>query len=158
MKVGVVSDTHLGSVTRDFQWIYDEYLSHVDLILHAGDIISVNVVEFLQRDYFHGVYGNMDPFEVRAVLPEKQTLDIGEHRVGLVHGWGSSEGLEERIRPLFPDVDVIVYGHSHKAVNHVKDGILFFNPGTATGYSSSGSHSIGILEFGDAISGTIISF
>lgn len=156
MKVGVVSDTHLGGVTQDFQWIYDQYLAGVDMILHAGDIVSVNVVEFLENDNFHGVYGNMDPLEMRSILPDRLVLDIGGYRVGLIHGWGSSEGLEERIRPIFHDVDVIVYGHSHKAVNHVKGGILFFNPGTATGYSSSGTHSIGMLEFGDTISGTII--
>jgi putative phosphoesterase len=156
MKVGVVSDTHLRSMTRDFQRIYDQYLSGVDMILHAGDIVSMDVVEFLEKDDFHGVYGNMDPLEMRAILPDRLVLDIGGYRVGLIHGWGSSEGLEERIRPVFRDVDVIVYGHSHKAVSHVKDGILFFNPGTATGYSASGAHSIGILEFGDTISGTII--
>lgn len=156
MKAGVVSDTHLRGMTHDFQRIYDQYLSGMDLIIHAGDIVSVNVVEFLEKGLFHGVYGNMDPLEMRAILPDRKVLNIGKYRVGLIHGWGSSEGLEERIQPLFHDVDVIVYGHSHKAVNHVKDGILFFNPGTATGYSSSGVHSIGILEFGETVSGTII--
>ncbi len=156
MKAGVVSDTHLRGMTHDFQRIYEEYLSDVDMILHAGDIVSVDVVEFLERGPFHGVCGNMDPLEMRAVLPDKLVLNIGKYRVALIHGWGSSEGLEERIRPLFRDVDVIVYGHSHKAVNHMKDGVLFFNPGTATGYSSSGMHSIGILEFGETVSGTII--
>ncbi len=156
MKAGVVSDTHLRGITSDFQRICEEYLSDVDMILHAGDIVSVEVVKFLERGSFHGVCGNMDPLEMRAVLPDKLVLNIGKYRVALIHGWGSSEGLEERIRPLFRDVDVIVYGHSHKAVNHMKNGVLFFNPGTATGYSSSGMHSIGILEFGETVSGTII--
>ncbi len=158
MKAGVVSDTHLRGITDDFQWIVNTYLSDVDMILHAGDIVSVNVVEFLNNGSFHGVCGNMDPPEMRALLPDRQVLTIGKHRVGLIHGWGSPEGLEERIRPVFQNVDVIVYGHSHKAVNHLKDGILFFNPGTATGYSASGVHSIGILEFGETVSGTIIAF
>ncbi|NNG06210.1 MAG: YfcE family phosphodiesterase, partial [Desulfobacteraceae bacterium] len=53
-------------------------------------------------------------------------------------------------------VDVIVYGHSHQAVNYVKDGILLFNPGTATGFSYSKDHSLGILELGETIRGEII--
>jgi putative phosphoesterase len=56
----------------------------------------------------------------------------------------------------FSNVDVIVYGHSHKPVNHIVQGVLLFNPGTASGYSSSGVHSIGILECGDTVKGEII--
>jgi hypothetical protein len=53
-------------------------------------------------------------------------------------------------------VDVIVYGHSHRAMNEVVQGVLLFNPGTASGFSSSGVHSIGILECGDTVKGEII--
>jgi predicted phosphodiesterase len=77
--------------------------------------------------------------------------------LGLIHGWGSSRGLEERIRQEFKDVDIIVYGHSHCAANHLKEGVLLFNPGTATGYSSSQGHSIGILELGETIHSEIIT-
>ena len=53
-------------------------------------------------------------------------------------------------------VDVIVYGHAHKAANHMREGVLLFNPGTVAGYTPSGVHSVGVLEVGDAISGDII--
>jgi len=66
--------------------------------------------------------------------------------VGLIHGWGPAEGLEDRILSVFSDVDIIVYGHSHVPANHIREGILLFNPGTATGYSATGEHSIGILR------------
>jgi hypothetical protein len=56
----------------------------------------------------------------------------------------------------FPDVDVIVYGHSHRPVNHIRNGILCFNPGTATGFSRNGEHTIGILELGDTLRGRIV--
>jgi putative phosphoesterase len=77
--------------------------------------------------------------------------------LGLIHGWGAASGLEERIMTEFQAVDVIVYGHTHIAANHVREGIVFFNPGTATGYSSSGLHSIGVLELDQAIHGNIIT-
>ncbi|MBW1703875.1 MAG: metallophosphoesterase family protein [Deltaproteobacteria bacterium] len=156
MKIGVISDTHLGRVTREFEQIYDRYLSDKDLVLHAGDITSAVIVDFLRRKDFHGVYGNMDPYDVRDMLPDKKVIELGPYRLGLIHGGGPSAGLEERVWSEFQNVDVIVYGHSHKAVNHIRDGVLVFNPGTATGFSSSGIHSIGILELDDTIHGEII--
>ncbi len=99
----------------------------------------------------------MDSVEVRKNLPCKNVIELGTYRLGIIHGWGSSDDLEDRIRPEFQNVDVIVYGHSHRAANHIRDGVLFFNPGTATGFTSSGVHSIGVLELDDAIHGKIIT-
>jgi putative phosphoesterase len=156
IKIGVLSDTHLHRVTRKFRKIYDNYFADKDVLLHSGDYVSTDVVDFLSRKDFHGVYGNMDPFEIKELLPAKKIIELGAYRLGITHGWGPAVGLEGRIRPEFTDVDIIVYGHSHHAVNHIKDGVLIFNPGTATGYSHNGIHSIGILELGDTIQGEII--
>ena len=157
MKIGVISDTHLHRVTKEFTEIYDEYLSDKEMILHAGDLVSPEIIELLKEKDFNGVCGNMDPPEVKRCLPEKKILNLMGYRLGLIHGWGRSDDLEDRILPLFDNVDVIVYGHSHIASNHVRDGVFLFNPGTATGYSASGVHSIGILELGDAVRGEIIT-
>ena len=157
MKIGVLSDTHLREVTSELRGIYDMYLADMDLILHLGDIVSPEVVRFLSKKPFHCVHGNMDPPDLKEILPRKKVLELDSYRLGITHGWGVSEGIEDRIRPEFNNVDIIVYGHSHRAANHVSDGVLFFNPGTATGYSSSGIHSIGVLELGDAVRGEIIT-
>ena len=157
VKIGVLSDTHLHQVTEEFIEIYDQYLSDMDLVLHAGDVVSPDVVDFLNAKDFHGVCGNMDPVGLKQLLPEKKILNLAGYRIGLVHGWGQSDGLEDRILPLFHNVDIIVYGHSHIASNHMKEGVLFFNPGTATGYSASGKNSIGVLELGETVRGKIIS-
>ena len=156
MRIGVLSDTHLHRVSRDLREILDHHLSQVDVLFHVGDYTSPVVMEFLSSKNFHGVYGNMDPLGIRAVLPEKKIVELGGFRFGLIHGWGSSAGLEEKVLGQFTDVDVIVYGHSHKPMNDVVQGVLLFNPGTASGYSSYGVHSIGILECGDTVEGEII--
>lgn len=156
MRIGVLSDTHLHRVSKDLREILDHHFSRADVLFHLGDYTSPVVMEFLSSKNFHGVYGNMDPVDIRAVLPEKKIVEIGGFRFGLIHGWGSSQGLEERVLGQFTAVDVIVYGHSHKAMNEVVQGVLLFNPGTASGYSSSGVHSIGILECGDTVKGEII--
>ena len=156
MKIGVLSDTHLFQVTKAFVDIYNTYLSDVDMIIHAGDIVSPDIVDFLEKNVFHGVQGNMDPLEVKALLPEKKIVEVASYRLGIIHGWGAASGLEERILPLFPNVDVIIYGHSHIPANHVREGVLMFNPGTVTGYSKNGFNSIGILEVSETVEGRII--
>ena len=156
MKIGVVSDTHLHSVTNGFKEIYNRYLAETDLILHAGDVVSSEVIDFLSKNNFRGVHGNMDPVDVKQRLPGKTVVELKQCRIGLMHGWGSSVGLEDRILPEFGKVDVIVYGHSHRPASFVKAGVLFFNPGTATGYSSSGIHSLGLLQVNETVDHEII--
>jgi len=156
MRIGVLSDTHIHRVSKDFRDLLEHYFSEVDVLFHVGDYTSPVVVDFLSSKNFHGVYGNMDPVDIRAVLPEKKIVEIGGFRFGLIHGWGSPGGLEERVVGQFSQVDVIVYGHSHKAMNEIVHGVLLFNPGTASGYSSSGVHSIGFLECGDTVKGEIV--
>jgi uncharacterized protein len=76
--------------------------------------------------------------------------------LGLIHGWGAKTDLEDRVSREFREVDVIVYGHTHVAANHSREGVLFFNPGTAIGYTASGPHTIGILEIDNDVTGRII--
>jgi putative phosphoesterase len=156
-KIGILSDTHLQGVTRELEDIYEYYLSDVDIILHAGDFVSAEVVEFLSRKEFHGVHGNMDPVDVTKMLPKKKVIELGPLRLGLIHGSGPSAGLEDRIWAEFRKMDVIVYGHSHRAAKRMREGVLLFNPGTAVGYSYSQKNTLGFLEIGDTIKGTIIS-
>ena len=156
MRIGVLSDTHLHRLTDEFKDLVDHYLADTDVVFHVGDFTSARVVEYLSKRPFYGVCGNMDPLDVKAGLPEKRVVELGVYRFGLVHGWGPSEGLEERVSEIFSNVDVIVYGHSHKPVNHVRGGVLLFNPGTACGYSANGFHTVGILECGDTVRGEIV--
>jgi len=115
------------------------------------------VIDFLARKDLRAVSGNMDPPELRQRLPVKEVFQLGPYRFGLIHGWGPSAGIEERVRREFNDVDVIVYGHSHQPANHERDGVRYFNPGTATGFSSAGLYSIGMIEIGETLHAEIIT-
>ena len=156
MKIGIISDTHLNGVNSRLKEIYNNHFTDVDMIIHAGDAVSAEIIEFLGQKHLHAVQGNMDSQEIKDRLPIKKIFEANDVRIVLIHGWGSSIGIEERIKPEFEDIQVIVYGHSHRAVNHMHDGILFFNPGTATGFCADGIHSIGILDVGRGITGNII--
>ncbi|MBW2058156.1 MAG: metallophosphoesterase family protein [Deltaproteobacteria bacterium] len=144
-RIGVISDTHLTVPDETLKRIVRVYFSQVDLIVHLGDYVDYRVAAYLmEQGEFMGVAGNMDPPEVRDTLPVKQVLKLGRLTVGLIHGWGPPHGLEEKILREFGEVDAILYGHTHKAVNHEKEGVLFFNPGSAH-QSFMGKPSIGIL-------------
>ncbi len=155
-KIGVLSDTHLSRISKDLRDIIDRHLSDVEMILHAGDFVSEEVVRFFRKMNFHGVHGNMDSPAVKLSLPEKEVLEIGPWKIGLIHGWGPSNGIEDRVRLEFQDANVIVYGHAHRSANHVRESVLFFNPGTATGYNPAGINSVGVLELGSRVKGNII--
>lgn len=156
MKIGVLSDTHLHEVNSELVDIYENYLYDVDMIIHAGDLVSLEIADFLSQKPLYVVQGNMDTMDVREKFPKKEIIEVNGFHLGLIHGWGSPFGIERRIRSEFRDVHVIIYGHSHRPSNHAVKGVIFFNPGTATGFRIAGSNSIGILDVGTAIERTII--
>ncbi len=149
MRLGVLSDTHVQRVEELHPEIIRR-LSGVDLIVHCGDFVGIGVLEGLRRiGEVKAVRGNMDSLAVREVLPEKEMFVVAGKKVGLVHGWGAPIGIEDRVRRLFDDVDIILFGHSHWAKCERIGDIFFFNPGP-------GSRSFGIITIGEDVSGEII--
>ena len=149
MKIGVLSDTHIHLAEEIPQGIVRAF-SNVDLIVHAGDFVDVAVLERLKRlGEVKAVYGNMDSMELRSLLPEKELLVAGGKKIGITHGWGGPEGIERKIRARFDDVDIIIYGHSHRAKIERIGDVLFFNPGP-------GFHSFGILTIEEEVKGEIM--
>ena len=150
MKIGVISDTHASSFAQLPGRIL-RALAGVDLIIHTGDFVARDVLDGLKRlGELKAVRGNMDSEELKQILPEKEILEIEGRRVGIIHGWGSPHGIDDRVGGMFEDVDIIVYGHSHHSQNEVKRGILFFNPGQAR-------NSFGILTIDREVRGEIIN-
>jgi len=148
----VLSDTHVSSLENIPKKIIDS-LSAVDLIIHAGDFTTMEVLTGLkQLGEVKAVQGNMDSYELKNVLPVREILEIGNKRIGITHGSGSPWRIEHRVRKIFDQeqVDIIVYGHSHQSQNKVIEGVLFFNPGKATS-------SFGILTIEENVKGEIIS-
>jgi len=159
MKIAVLSDTHIPYSASQLPEKVLETLEKTDAIIHAGDFQDISVVELLEAmGDFYGVCGNMDPPEIRQLLPQKRIVTIAGFSIGIMHGWGSPNGLEDRIFQSF-DQDkphVIVYGHSHRPSNSTANGVLFFNPGSATDIRFAPFPSMGILTIGKKITGEII--
>lgn len=155
MKIGVVADTHSqeipGQMLEDFK--------SVDLIIHAGDFCSLDVLERLKKiKEVKAVWGNMDDGDIRKIFPRCQLIHCGNFFIGLFHGAGAPQTILDVVKNEFKGnkVDVVIFGHSHRPLNETIDGVLYFNPGSPNDALYAPYRSYGILELTDKISAKII--
>lgn len=151
MRVLVVADTHIRSAsTRRLPDAARAELASADVILHAGDIVSGEVLDDLRTlAPVHAVLGNND-VELAGLLPEQLVLDLDGVRVGMVHDSGPRTGREGRLRRRFPDADLVVFGHSHVPWDTTGlDGQRLFNPGSPTERRRQPHKTLGVVELGD---------
>lgn len=147
MKFGVLSDTHWGRISQIDPTVIRAF-QNVDAILHAGDLVDVSILQLLERFRpIYAVYGNCDNYAMRAYLPRKRTIDVESFKIGIIHGWRRDINYLKDLSDEFENIDIVVFGHSHRATNVYMDGVLFFNPGSPT-YPRDGEATVGILEIG----------
>jgi uncharacterized protein len=160
MKIGVLSDTHLRSPNPVLEHILEELFSDTEMVLHAGDIVGRKVLDRLEMSEVMAVCGNMDEHEVAQAVPQVRIVTAAGKRIALIHGWGSRDGLEQRILGRFQTdpPDLIVYGHSHVPFWGKVGGVYMFNPGSASQSRDMGRGTVGLIEIVDGnIAGTILS-
>lgn len=150
MKIGILSDTHLTGITKDFKETIKRVFDGVDMIVHAGDMTGIGVFNYLSNWELKAVRGNVDDFELYNLLPEKRTENIMGKNIGIIHGKGPPNGIENVVFREFQNVDLIIFGHSHIPLSTIKGDVLLFNPGS---YRRSNSYrgTVGIIEIADNI-------
>ena len=157
MKIGVISDTHIPTILPALPPMIFDVFKGVDLILHAGDIVSLSVLDDLNAIApVEAVSGNMDDSHTHFTLPAKKVLKLGAYTVGLIHGKFKIDVQREMIRREFGAVDVIVYGHSHTPFWGKIDGVYYLNPGSPTDTRYAPFNSVALLELGDEPKAEII--
>jgi hypothetical protein len=159
MKIGVVSDTHIPTKARNLPANLIEAFSSVELIIHAGDIINQSVLDALaELAPVNAVYGNIDPPELRNVLPERLDLNLQGYQIGVIHGHNLRGHIMDKLSYIFPESDIIIFGHTHRPCNQIINGQLYFNPGSPTDRRLQPKYSFGIIELGDRIISNIVEF
>jgi putative phosphoesterase len=125
-----------------------ERLRAADLILHAGDLSTLEVLEELRAlgPPVHAVYGNADGPAVRELLPKELVVEAGGIRIGMAHVPGPAAGHEERLVRRFPGCDAVVYGHTHLPEVERHDGVWILNPGSPTERRRAPAHTMLVLE------------
>jgi putative phosphoesterase len=134
-QIVLVADTHVPKRARDLPQQLWTAIERADVVIHAGDWVDERLLdEFETRARrLVGVWGNNDHGPLRERLTEVARVEVEGVRFAVVHETGSAAGREDRCSTRFPDVDVLVFGHSHIPWDTTTTGGLrLLNPGSPT--------------------------
>lgn len=135
MRLLLISDTHVPNRARDIPAVVWDAIDEADVVLHAGDWMAPDLLDRLQdrARLLVACWGNNDGDELRARLPERADVTLGGLRFTVTHEAGVSAGRDERMARLYPDTDVLVFGHSHIPWDATAStGLRLLNPGSPT--------------------------
>ncbi|SOJ52703.1 hypothetical protein MSIMFB_00213 [Mycobacterium simulans] len=135
MRLLLISDTHVPQRARDLPaQVWDE-VATADVVMHAGDWVAPELLDALAARAARLVacWGNNDGPQLRSRLPERADATLHGLRFTVVHETGAAAGREARMSRLYPDTDVLVFGHSHIPWDTTtKTGLRLLNPGSPT--------------------------
>ncbi len=122
MIIGVISDTHGRMHDKAIRALKDS-----DIIIHAGDIGSSQILEELRKIApVYAVKGNNDRDRWAWELPLTQAVEAGGRLIYVIH---QLDMLDLDVRAA--GIDIVIYGHSHVPGKEERNGVLYFNPGSA---------------------------
>jgi putative phosphoesterase len=147
MLIGVISDTH-GLLRPEAV----AALRGVEHILHAGDVGDGAILDALREIApVTAIRGNVDVSGACAELPATDVVELGGKLFSLVH---SVHDLD--INPVAAGVAMVVSGHSHKASVQVRDGVIYFNPGSAGPRRFSLPVTVGFVTVEDGVEASVM--
>jgi putative phosphoesterase len=135
MRLVLISDTHVPRRARDLPAALWSAIDQADVVIHAGDWVDVSLLDRLEARAARLVacYGNNDGPALRARLPEIARTTLDGLRLAVIHETGQATGREKRCAAMFPDTDVLVFGHSHIPWDTTaSSGLRLLNPGSPT--------------------------
>ena len=136
--VGILSDTHMSTITDSFIRQCTAAFDQCDAIIHAGDLTDISILAAFKGKDIHAVSGNMCNWATRQVLPEEKLIIIDGFSIGITHGTGPRHNIEDRVFVRFPDADCIIYGHTHLPACRKIGKTLIVNPGSFQGTGKHG--------------------
>jgi putative phosphoesterase len=151
VRLAIISDTHMPRGARAIPEACLERCRAADAILHAGDLVAVEVLELLRGlgPPVHAICGNVDGAAVRGLLPARTEVAFDGVRIGMTHDPGSARGRLDRLRRAFPRCAAVVFGHTHMP-EHARDGdFQICNPGSPTERRRAPVHTMGLAAVDD---------
>jgi putative phosphoesterase len=131
----MLADTHVPKRARDLPEQVWREVDRADIVIHAGDWVEVWLLDALEERAAQlvGVHGNNDHGVLRERLPAVARVRIEDLAFGVVHETGQKTGRERRCDAQYPDLDVLVFGHSHIPWDTTAaSGLRLLNPGSPT--------------------------
>jgi uncharacterized protein len=137
MIIGIISDTH-GLLTSGAL----KALAGADRIVHAGDIDGPDVLKILARIApVTAVRGNMDQGHWAQALPVSDLVAFNGTHFYTLHNLDKLD-----LDPMGAGIQVVISGHTHQPEIKIIQGVLYFNPGSASYGRHGGSLSVGRIE------------
>jgi uncharacterized protein len=122
MNIGVISDTH-GLLRPEAL----ELLRGSEHIIHAGDIGAPEIIPALEQIApVTAIRGNIDVQPWAKRFPETEVLELGGLHIYIIHDVNALD-----LDPKAAGFAAVISGHSHKPALETKNGVLYFNPGSA---------------------------
>ena len=134
MLIGLISDTHIPDRMKELPEKVFEAFKDVEMILHAGDVTSQEVIEKLEEIApVTAIQGNTDRI-VRLDLPKTAVVEAEELKIGVIHGEVYPRADTQQLHYLAKQlgVDILVSGHSHQPKVEKVEDVLLINPGSPT--------------------------
>jgi uncharacterized protein len=135
VRLLLIADTHVPKRARNLPTqVWDE-VADADVVIHAGDWVTPDLLDALEARAARliGCWGNNDGPALRERLPERADATLAGVRFTVVHETGATAGREGRMSRLYPDTDVLVFGHSHIPWDTTTStGLRLLNPGSPT--------------------------
>lgn len=153
LTIGILSDTHVNDrgsrrLPPEVGALFARF--GAGLILHAGDLNSLSVIEDLERVApVLAVRGNSDLPETRRTLPARREIEIAGRTIVLVHG-DAGPTANRTAEAMAGKADCVIYGHSHMPRMELVRETLLFNPGSATDKRWWPDYSVGLLRVTEA--------
>ena len=135
MRLLLLADTHVPRRAPDLPAQIWHEVAQADVVLHAGDWVEAGLLDELTAKAARLVacWGNNDGPALRSRLPERADVVLDGLRFTVVHETGAAGGREARMSRLYPDTDVLVFGHSHIPWDSTTEtGLRLLNPGSPT--------------------------
>ncbi len=152
--LGVVADTHTSPTRtgRSLEPVIEFFRRmKVGLILHAGDAGHASVLQSLEQVApTVAVRGNADPLDLIETLPDRVWIEAGSRTVLLLHGHHGKTALKAARAVAAPDIDLVVFGHSHKPLIEREGRTILFNPGSPTERRWNPHFGVGLVRVSDA--------
>lgn len=135
MRLLLISDTHVPTRAKDLPAPVWKEVERADVVIHAGDWMAPALLDDLEDRAARLIacWGNNDGSDLRARLPERADATLAGLRFTVTHETGAAAGRDARMSRLYPDTDVLVFGHSHIPWDTTSvTGLRLLNPGSPT--------------------------
>lgn len=154
-RIGIVSDTHLPRFGHALPRALERGLRRagVERILHLGDMTDLLAVPLFEAIApFDAVAGNNDGAAIRERFGRRKIVLVEDVRIGMVHGDGKRGTTKSRALDAFAagEVDVVLFGHSHRPMTGRERGVLVANPGSPTDKRLNPLYSYALLDIDGA--------